>query len=88
MMLPVSDQAAEQFRAAQERAVGRCHTTKSYMVTATGAGGPAIDMKFLGSQFAGSRFFVQCFSAINQIIEACRRMNICLLYTSPSPRDS
>ena len=50
MVLPIGDDAAQQIRAAQERAVGGLAGAEHDMVAAAGAGVAAVDHEFLGAE--------------------------------------
>ena len=57
MALPMQDQAAQEVRTAQERAVERCRSADNYMIAATCAGVFAIDHELVGTQAGLTRVF-------------------------------
>ena len=58
MVVPVTQQATQQIRATQERAVLGCFTAHHKVVAATRATVPAIEHEFLSGQANKTRFFV------------------------------
>ena len=59
MVLPISHQAFQQIRTAQERAIGRRLSAQHNVIAAAGAGVAAVEQEFLGGKAAGSGFFVK-----------------------------
>src|SRR5690606_16350441 len=76
MVMPVTDQAAQQIGAAQKRRVSRCRATQDKMVTATGTGVPAVDHELLGGQSRLARLFVKKLSAFDQLIPGGGRLHV------------
>ena len=50
VVLPKSNQAAEQVGTPQKSAVLRGAAAENYVIAATRAGGPAVDQEFLGAE--------------------------------------
>ena len=76
MILPIGDQAFEQVRAAQHRAVLGGRTAQRGVVAAAGTRMPAIDHEFFRSQARQARLLVQRRHVVNQLVPARRRVDI------------
>ncbi|TWW11328.1 hypothetical protein E3A20_04970 [Planctomyces bekefii] len=67
MIIPESDEAAEQIGSSQEGAVGGSGGSEHEVVSATGAGMPTVLLKLFGTQPAMSRVFVDAFGDLSQL---------------------
>jgi hypothetical protein len=76
MVLPVRDQAAEQIRPAQKRAVGRFASAEHHMVAAAGTGVAAVEHELLGTEPAQMRILVQDFGNRDHVVPAVGRLHI------------
>ena len=76
MVVPVADQAAQQIRPAQERAVGRRRAADDDVVAAAGAGVAAVEHELLGAEPRQPRLFVQRRRVIDQLGPALRRVQV------------
>ena len=76
MVLPVGDQAAQQVRTPQERAVRRRASAQQHMVPAPRARVPAVQIELLGAQTGQPGFLVQCRGVLDQILPTGRRVDV------------
>ncbi len=76
MIVPVAEQTAQQIGAAQERRVRSARTAEHEVISAAGAGMPAVQHEFLGRQARLPRSLVQKRGALGQLIPIGRGLNI------------
>ena len=76
MVVPVADQAAQQPRISQDRRIGGRRSADQNVISAAGAGVPAIEHEFFRGQAAQVRFFVQRRRVLDQFIPACGRVQV------------
>ena len=76
MVVPVADQAAQQSGIPQEGRIGGRRAADQDVISAAGAGVPAIEHEFFRGQAAEARFFVERRRVLDQFIPACGRMQV------------
>ncbi len=76
MVLPVGDEALQQIRPAQERAVRGCRAAQRDMIAAARAGVAPVEHEFLGTETRLSRLFVERLRRGDQFVPRGRRMDI------------
>ena len=76
VILPVTDQAAQQIGTTQDRAVDRRRATQDDVVSATSADMTAIEQEFFGAEIAMARFLVKHFGIPDEFRPVGRRLKI------------
>ena len=76
MVLPERQQATQQIRATQERAVIRSPRTQSNVIAATCSGVTTVEHEFFRAQTRLPRFFVQCHGIVDQFLPMRSGVNI------------
>ena len=76
MVLPISDQAAQQIRTAQERAIHRRRRAQGNMVAAASASVAAILHKLFGAQPRKVGLVIELDRVVNQLLPTMRRVDV------------
>jgi hypothetical protein len=76
MVVPISDQAAEQIGAAQQRRIRGSRAAEDNMIAAARAGVPAVEHELFRSEPTEMSFFVQSRRALDQFIPGCGGLGV------------
>ena len=76
MVVPIGNQAREQFRLAEEGRIGRGCSAHHKMVAATGASVFSVEREFFGAQMLFKRRLIQKFRVLDEFVPVVRRVNI------------
>src|SRR3990172_10889305 len=76
MVLPIGDEAAEQVRAAEQRAVGGSRAAERDMVAAAGADVAAVQQEFFGAETHGARFVAERENILGKLVPVRRWMDV------------
>ena len=76
VVVPIKDEAGQQFGAAQKRTIGRRGPAHHHVVTATGAGVAAIGHELFGRQTRLDSGLVQKFGVVHQLGPVVRRVDV------------
>jgi hypothetical protein len=76
VIVPVAEQAAQQIWPTQDRAVGRCRTTKDNVIAAACTAVAAVEHELLGSQSRLPRLLVERCRVRDELVPGARRLEV------------